>query len=128
MQLQVDRKLQADEKATGPRTQKPSNKRFLLPVGDTHLLRQYYQKAFEKFQQTNCRIIAKAFIKLVEPRKQVNYPYNGRRASSSPSKRADPETTKPKWWPTGVTHKEPDHLLKTRKSLSIHCPATSNIN
>uniref|UniRef100_A0A093VTJ0 Subtelomeric hrmA-associated cluster protein AFUB-079030/YDR124W-like helical bundle domain-containing protein n=1 Tax=Talaromyces marneffei PM1 TaxID=1077442 RepID=A0A093VTJ0_TALMA len=92
----------------------PSSSACVIRVDDEARLKKYYEKAFDSFQQLNCRVIAKAFIKLVEPRKQVNYPYNGRRASSSPGgeRRADPEMTKPPWWPVGVTHKEPDHLLK----------------
>lgn len=92
----------------------PSSSACVIRVDDEARLKKYYEKAFDSFQQLNCRVIAKAFIKLVEPRKQVNYPYNGRRASSSPGgeRRADPEMTKPPWWPAGVTHKEPDHLLK----------------
>lgn len=92
----------------------PSSSGCVIRVDDEVRLKKYYEKAFDAFQQLNCRVIAKAFIKLVEPRKQVNYPYNGRRASSSPGgeRRADPEMTKPPWWPVGVTHKEPDHLLK----------------
>ncbi|GMF76197.1 unnamed protein product [Aspergillus oryzae] len=83
-----------------------------LRLGQKNLLRTYYEKAFENFQQLNCRAIAKAFVKLVEPRKQVNHPYNGRKTTAGSSQRVDPELTKPKWWPTGVTHREPDHLLK----------------
>ncbi|KAI9927776.1 hypothetical protein MW887_002628 [Aspergillus wentii] len=92
-------------------------KRTALRVGNQDLLRRYYEKAFENFQQLNCRVIAKAFIKLVEPRKQVNHPYNGRKTSAGAPQRIDPELTKPKWWPTGVTHKEPDHLLKAAEKL-----------
>ncbi|OKL58039.1 hypothetical protein UA08_06737 [Talaromyces atroroseus] len=101
----------------------PSASGCVIRVDDEARLKKYYEKAFEGFQQLNCRVIAKAFIKLVEPRKQVNYPYNGRRASSSPGgeRRADPEMTKPPWWPAGVTHKEPDHLLKAERiQLLIH--------
>ncbi|KAH1634805.1 hypothetical protein KXX16_005846 [Aspergillus fumigatus] len=88
-------------------------KRTPIRVGQTDVLRQFYQKAFENLQQLNCRVIAKAFVKLVEPRKQVNHPYNGRRTvMGGPCQKLDPELTKPKWWPTGVQHKEPDHLLK----------------
>lgn len=95
----------------------PAFRRTALKVGDEGRMKKYYEKAFDAFQQLNCRVIAKAFIKLVEPRKQVNHPYNGRKtaAGSSPEQRADPELTKPKWWPSGVTHKEPDHLLKAGK-------------
>lgn len=101
----------------------PSSSACVIRVDDEARLKKYYEKAFDSFQQLNCRVIAKAFIKLVEPRKQVNYPYNGRRASSSPGgeRRADPEMTKPPWWPAGVTHKEPDHLLKPERiQLLIH--------
>ncbi|RAL12298.1 DUF2841 domain-containing protein [Aspergillus homomorphus CBS 101889] len=92
-----------------------------LRLGDTDSLRQYYEKAFDQFQQLNCRVIAKALIKLVEPRKQVNYPYNGRRTSGSGSQKMDPELTKPGWWPDGVTHREPDHLFKRERiRLLVH--------
>jgi hypothetical protein len=38
-----------------------------------------------------------------------------------PCQKLDPELTKPKWWPTGVQHKEPDHLLKhERIRLLMH--------
>lgn len=97
----------------------PPIRRTAIRVGDEPRMRKYYEKAFEAFQQLNCRVIAKAFIKLVEPRKQVNHPYNGRKSASgsSPEQRVDPELTKPKWWPSGVTHKEPDHLLKAGRDI-----------
>jgi hypothetical protein len=83
----------------------------MMPV-DNRGFRSYYEKAFENFQQTNCRVLAKAYIKLIEPRKQVNYPYNGRVSIGGTTKQLDPKTTKPPWWHSGVTHHEPDHLLK----------------
>ncbi|KAJ9255358.1 hypothetical protein DTO280E4_4255 [Paecilomyces variotii] len=101
----------------------PSFRRTALQVGDESRILKYYERAFDAFQQLNCRVIAKAFIKLVEPRKQVNHPYNGRKiaSGSSPEQRLDPEMTKPRWWPQGVTHKEPDHLLKAERiRLLIH--------
>ncbi|KAF9892883.1 hypothetical protein FE257_000472 [Aspergillus nanangensis] len=99
----------------------PSIRWSALRVANQDLLRTYYDKAFENFQQLNCRAIAKAFVKLVEPRKQVNHPYNGRKTTGGSSQRVDPELTKPKWWPSGVTHREPDHLLKAdRIRLLVH--------
>ena len=89
----------------------------MLRVGNRALLRRYYEKAFEDFQQLNCRAIAKSYIKLVEPRKQVHYPYNGRRSIAGVAQTDNPEQTKPGWWPAGVVHKEPDHLLKPGESL-----------
>lgn len=95
--------------------------RTVLRVGDRNLLRRYYYKAFETFQQINCRVIGKSYVKLVEPRKQVHFPYNGRRVISGVPQTVDPELTKPGWWPKEVEHKEPDHL-KThgRVKLLVH--------
>ncbi|KAL4779696.1 hypothetical protein BJX76DRAFT_69354 [Aspergillus varians] len=93
----------------------------MLSIGNQSLLRKYYEKAFDSLQQTNCRILAKAYIKLVEPRKQVNYPYNGRKVISGIPQQFDPEETKPAWWPVGVTHREPDHLRKPERiRLLVH--------
>ncbi|EKV16562.1 hypothetical protein PDIG_20350 [Penicillium digitatum PHI26] len=108
-------------KSSSPPPTAPPPGRTVLRVGNRALLRRYYEKAFEDFQQLNCRAIAKSYIKLVEPRKQVHYPYNGRRVIAGVSQRVDPEFTKPAWWPTGVLHKEPDHLLKPdRLQLLVH--------
>ncbi|KAJ5611993.1 hypothetical protein N7510_005187 [Penicillium lagena] len=86
--------------------------RTILRVGNRDLLRRYYERAFEDFQQLNCRVIAKSYIRLIEPQKQVHYPYNGRKVISGVSQCIDPEFTKPGWWPVEVIHREPDHLLK----------------
>ena len=93
-----------------------SHQKALISVKERGLLRLYYEKIFRNLQQTNCRIIAKAYIKLVEPRKQVNYPYNGRKIVEGRTQQLDPEATKPPWWPRGVSHREPDHLPKVGKT------------
>ncbi|KAL5339236.1 hypothetical protein BJX70DRAFT_388119 [Aspergillus crustosus] len=104
-----------------PPSPSPSLKRSTLRVGQTSFLRMYYDKAFLCFQQLNCRVLAKAFVKRVEPRKQVNHPYNGRKTIAGETLEFDPEKTKPKWWPTGVTHREPDHLCKAERiRLLVH--------
>ncbi|OQE43266.1 hypothetical protein PENCOP_c003G07847 [Penicillium coprophilum] len=92
-----------------------SQQRASISVKDKGLLRLYYEKIFQNLQQTNCRIIAKAYIKLVEPRKQVNYPYNGRKIVDGKTQQLDPDATKPPWWPRGVSHREPDHLPKVER-------------
>lgn len=56
-------------------------------------------------QQSACKVMGKAFVKLVEPRKQTHHPYTGGNDKA------------PSWWPPtigegAVRHKEPDHLLK----------------
>lgn len=83
----------------------PPEKTFFLHVADTDACREYFRLAFQAIQQIDCRFIAKRWIKKIEPKKQVRHPYNGGRGSPK-----DPERTKPKWWPPGVTHKEPDHI------------------
>jgi hypothetical protein len=92
-----------------------SAKEAMILVEDRDDLALYYKKAFENLQQTNCRTLAKAFVKLVEPRKQVNYPYNGRKIVAGTLRQLDPSMTKPPWWPSKVSHREPDHLPKVGK-------------
>jgi hypothetical protein len=88
--------------------------RIPLEIGDSKKLLVFYETAFQALQQLNCRQIAKVFIRVIEPRKQVKHPYNGGKPppGSAPGEKGDPEKTKPDWWPKGVTHKEPDHLKK----------------
>ncbi|CAG8028392.1 unnamed protein product [Penicillium olsonii] len=98
-----------------------SHQNASISVKEPEILRLYYEKIFQNLQQTNCRVIAKAYIKLVEPRKQVNYPYNGRKTVDGRVQQLDPEVTKPPWWPTGVCHREPDHLPKVERiRLLVH--------
>ena len=96
------------------------NETVALRIGDTDKILAYYEGALKHFRQLNCRMVAKAFIKVIEPRKQARHPYNGGKppAGSAPGTTGDPEKTKPEWWPPKVIHKEPDHLNKERMSLS----------
>ena len=93
-----------------------------LRIGDSQKVQHYYESALKHFQQLNCRMVAKAFIKFIEPRKQVRHPYNGGKPppGSAPGTTGDPEKTRPEWWPPGVMHKEPDHLRK-ECMFKIHC-------
>ncbi|KAJ5394705.1 hypothetical protein N7509_006492 [Penicillium cosmopolitanum] len=92
-----------------------------ISVNDQGFLRQYYEKVFQNLQQTNCRVIAKAYIRLVEPRKKAQYPYNGRKTVAGKIQQFSPEETKPPWWPLGVSHHEPDHLPKVERiKLLVH--------
>lgn len=111
-QLQPRKRRRRSFSSDGPNAPKSKMRQTAFQVGNQALLRKYYEKAFDAFQQVNCKVIGKAFVKLVEPRKQVSHPYNGRIARFQ---RVDPELTKPRWWPAGVIHKEPDHLLKAGK-------------
>lgn len=97
------------------------NETAFLRINETQKITNYYEGALEHFQQLNCRTLAKAFIKFIEPHKQVRHPYNGGKPSpgSAPGSTGDPEKTKPEWWPPGVMHKEPDHLRKECMFLRI---------
>ncbi|KAJ5894528.1 hypothetical protein N7495_006219 [Penicillium taxi] len=100
-----------------------STEMVALRIGDTQKVMAYYEGALKHFQQLNCRMVAKAFIKFIEPRKQVRHPYNGGKPppGSAPGTTGDPEKTKPEWWPPMVMHKEPDHLRKEyRIELLLH--------
>jgi hypothetical protein len=86
-----------------------------LTIGDEAEVEKFYHVRFKDMQQSSCKVMGKAFVKLVEPKKQTHYPYT----------KGNPKA--PPWWPpmTGdnqVRHREPDHLLKPGRLLSE--PAT----
>ena len=97
-----------------------------IDMRDSQKLREYLYGLFAAFDQANCRTLCKSWIKVIEPKKQANYPYTGvikgkggrklLSSQSSASKDGDPEGTKPKWWPPKeeCPHKEPDHIKKER--------------
>lgn len=95
-----------------------SDLQTVISLRDPYFLRRYYAKVFENLQQTNCRLIAKFYVKLVEPRKQILYPYNGRKTVAGITYEMTPNETKPPWWPSGVRHREPDHLHKAGRVMS----------
>lgn len=80
-----------------------------IKISDTKAVDKYFDRQLDGIQQLNCKVIAKAWIKVIEPKKQFHYPYNG---SNSSGAKPDPEKTKPDWWPTGVRHRGPDHVKK----------------
>jgi hypothetical protein len=61
-------------------------------------------------QQLACKQIAKAWIKVCEPKKQSHYPYRG----GTP--------TAPPWWPLTSRHKEPYHLKKEGELIHFGTP------
>lgn len=89
-----------------------------LKIGDGPAVREYYANRFKVIQQTACKLIAKAWIKVIEPKKQSLHPYTSK------------EKGAPDWWPKAwgpskdemVRHKEPDHQYKPGKnSVSFLC-------
>jgi hypothetical protein len=88
----------------------PVQKTQQLMIGDEVEVTKFYTCRFKDMQQSSCKVMGKAFVKLVEPKKQTHHPYT----------KGDDKA--PPWWPptTGdenvkVRHKEPDHLLKPGK-------------
>ncbi|KAI3337104.1 hypothetical protein HD806DRAFT_542819 [Xylariaceae sp. AK1471] len=85
-----------------------------IRIGDGEAVYAFYDQRFRSCQQAACKIIAKAWVKAVEPKKQSTHPYT----------RGD--ETRPDWWPKtytkfgsdvvqGLRHKEPDHLGKDER-------------
>lgn len=92
----------------------PSRKTQTLQIGDSAQVEEFYKTRFKDMQQTACKTIGKAFVKLVEPKKQTHHPYT------------KGDTSAPSWWPTNkldidhyVRHKEPDHLYKKERILLL---------
>jgi hypothetical protein len=76
-----------------------------LVIGDEAEVERFYFVRFKDMQQSSCKVMGKAFVKLVEPKKQTHHPYT------------KGDVKAPPWWPdtkgeNSVRHKEPDHLLK----------------
>jgi hypothetical protein len=79
-----------------------------LIIGNDEEVDKFYHVRFKDMQQSSCKIMGKAFVKLIEPKKQTHHPYTKGAAMAPP------------WWPqtTGenaVRHREPDHLYKPGK-------------
>lgn len=88
----------------------PVMKTQQLVIGNDDEVEKFYSCRFKDMQQSACKVMGKAFVKLVEPKKQTHHPYT----------KGDDKA--PPWWPptTGdenvrVRHKEPDHLLKPER-------------
>ncbi|KHO00667.1 Ydr124wp-like protein [Metarhizium album ARSEF 1941] len=104
-----------------PRPRHPINEEDDMPVtvssrkgikiGDGDGVWSFYEQRFKNCQQTACKLIAKAWVKAVEPKKQSTHPYTGS------------DEKAPDWWPKPwgptkddkVRHKEPDHLYKRER-------------
>jgi hypothetical protein len=96
-----------------------------IKVGDEKRCLEFYEKKFKHIQQVPCKAIAKEWIKVIEPKKQTEHPYNGGRLAREAKEKWEAEGgkgkwnpeqngeySKPDWWPKNVKHKEPDHIKK----------------
>ncbi|CDK28821.1 unnamed protein product [Kuraishia capsulata CBS 1993] len=78
--------------------------RCMVDLGKPESVTLYLQLCFKAIQQSQCKVIAKSWIRAAEPKKQARYPYKSG------------DQSKPPWWPHHVRHKEPDHLLKEERT------------
>ncbi|EAQ91951.1 hypothetical protein CHGG_00186 [Chaetomium globosum CBS 148.51] len=76
------------------------NSRKTLMVGDAKAVMEFYGRSFTEIQQDACKEVAKAFVKILCPKKRRTFPY------------AKGDAAAPDWWPDRVRHVEPDHLRK----------------
>lgn len=113
-----------------------------FPIEDRSQVLDILGRRLDQMQQLACKVILKAWIRAIEPKKQSNYPYVGsdKKKRQDPEKSSQKKRSKPKdgpaappWWPTAhedwwrsmphpecgtmdeVRHKEPDHLRKPGK-------------
>ncbi|KAI8456836.1 hypothetical protein BY996DRAFT_6412059 [Phakopsora pachyrhizi] len=70
---------------------------------DPQSLYQFFSMKFGQLQQSTCKLVSKAWIKVIEPKKQTKFPYRSGNDG------------KPDWWPEGLRHREPDHLMKPER-------------
>jgi hypothetical protein len=83
----------------------PVQKTRMMKIGDEHEVEEFYKARFRDMQQSACKVVGNAWVRLIEPRKQTHYPYTKGNISAPP------------WWPptTGenkVRHINPENLLK----------------
>uniref|UniRef100_V5EWZ4 Subtelomeric hrmA-associated cluster protein AFUB-079030/YDR124W-like helical bundle domain-containing protein n=1 Tax=Kalmanozyma brasiliensis (strain GHG001) TaxID=1365824 RepID=V5EWZ4_KALBG len=90
-----------------PRPAGPTTPTLHIVLPDLTARTAFLHLRFAQLQQSVCKIVAKAWIKIIEPKKQTRCPYN------------KGESGKPSWWPEGVRHKEPDHLMKAERNTLL---------
>ncbi|KAL8700941.1 MAG: hypothetical protein Q9201_005179 [Fulgogasparrea decipioides] len=101
-------------------------------VDSKEKIAEYYRKAFAQIGQLLLKKLLKAWIKLRQPRKQSENPYNGRKSKPEQARRRQQSgfiddnpgrDTAPDWWPVqdgwpvgkGCRHREPDHTKKPER-------------
>lgn len=77
-----------------------------IRLGDSEQILGYYESILRSVQQLALKQILKEWIKVIEPKKQKNFPYK------------KPEL-RPKWWPDAAQYKEPDHIKVDGELLTL---------
>ncbi|ESZ90784.1 hypothetical protein SBOR_8832 [Sclerotinia borealis F-4128] len=103
---------QYDESSEDTPSSIVERKTMQLRIGDEDEVEKFYSCRFKDMQQFSCKVMGKAFVKLIEPRKQTHYPYTKGAEKSPP------------WWPPtfgefSVRHREPDHLRKPELNVKM---------
>jgi hypothetical protein len=96
------------------------NMQITLHIGNPDEVVHFLKMRFTQIQQLATKVIAKAWIKAICPKKQANFPYvdSNPRADQSQKRRRprhDGPPRIPLFWPDVdlCRHKEPDHTRKT---------------
>ncbi|KAK9467413.1 hypothetical protein V1512DRAFT_261141 [Lipomyces arxii] len=96
------------EQLPSPRRAADGHTEYLpLVIDDRNAVTAFLEAKFRQLQQLACKVVAKAWIKVIEPKKQSNHPYN------------KGDEFKPDWWPSQARHKEPDHLMKPERLILL---------
>ncbi|MCJ1405523.1 hypothetical protein MMC11_008751 [Xylographa trunciseda] len=91
-----------------------------IHLSDEEALKKFYTTRFIQMQQIPCKVINKAWIKVVQPKKQARHPYNGGKKAAAAGDPGNGDLTKPDWWPRdGCRHKEPDHIQKKERLILL---------
>ncbi|MCJ1285166.1 hypothetical protein MMC26_004504 [Xylographa opegraphella] len=91
-----------------------------IRISDTEALEKFYRTRFIQMQQIPCKVINKAWIKVVQPKKQARHPYNGGKKAAAAGDPGNGDLTRPDWWPReGCRHKEPDHIQKEERLILL---------
>lgn len=91
-----------------------------IKISDEAALEKFYTTRFIQMQQIPCKFINKAWVKIVQPRKQAHNPYNGGKVAASAGQPGCGQLTQPDWWPPeGCRHREPDHINKGGKLMYL---------
>lgn len=99
------------------------NSKKALTIGDSEAVLNFYDRGFKCIQQTACKEVAKAFVKIIAPKKQANFPY------------VKGDAAAPDWWPKPwgpgekdrARHVEPDHMWKKGTAFSFAFSPTCSL-
>lgn len=81
-------------------------------LNDEKGISQYWMEGFQYISNGVMSVFTEKWIATLEPKKQTNYPYNGKKKGSTEKTECRPE-----WWPQDICFTGPQHVGKPRMSL-----------